>query len=95
LDSGIKPNRNTFTIVIDSYSRATSTTNAGKKAEELLDQMRQLHAAGNTDVEPDNVCYASVIRCKQASKQASISDLTEFDKLQLMRELQIEKWPFQ
>jgi len=96
LDADISPNRNTFTMVMDSYSRASSTTNAGKKAEELLDQMRQLQAAGNPDVEPDSVCYASVIRCKQASTPPrAIGDLTEFEKLQLMRELQIENWPFQ
>jgi len=96
LDADISPNRNTFTMVIDSYSRASSTTNAGLKAEELLDQMRQLQAAGNPNVEPDSVCYASVIRCKQASTPPRpISELTEFEKLQLMRELQIENWPFQ
>eukprot|EP00985_Skeletonema_marinoi_P030343 scaffold31682_cov212-Skeletonema_marinoi.AAC.11 len=98
LDSdNISPNRNTFTMVIDSYSRASSNTNAGLKAEELLDQMRQLQAAGNSDVEPDSVCYASVIRAKQASKPGSgtISDLSEFDKVKIMRELQIENWPFQ
>jgi pentatricopeptide repeat protein len=91
----IQPNRNTFTMVIDSYSRSSSTANAGVKAEELLDQMRQLHAAGNANVEPDSVSYASVIRCKQASTSKPINELTEFDKLQLMRELQIENWPFQ
>ncbi len=91
----IQPNRNTFTMVIDSYSRSSSTANAGVKAEELLDQMRQLHAAGNANVEPDSVCYASVIRCKQASTSKPINELTVFDKLQLMRELQIENWPFQ
>jgi pentatricopeptide repeat protein len=95
LDSEIEPNRNTFTMVIDSYSRSSSTANAGVKAEELLDQMRQLHAAGNANVEPDSVSYASVIRCKQASTSKPINELTEFDKLQLMRELQIENWPFQ
>lgn len=95
LDTDMSPNRNTFTMVIDSYSRASSTENAGKKAEELLDQMRQLHAGGNPDMEPDSVCYASVIRCKQASKTSrTISDLTEFEKLSLKNILQIEKWPF-
>ena len=94
LDSdSLSPNRNTFTMVIDSYSRGSP--NAGVKAEELLDQMRELHAAGNSDVEPDGVSYASVIRAKQASEPLNVRDLTEFDKLELMRDLQIEKWPFQ
>eukprot|EP00986_Skeletonema_menzelii_P008525 scaffold3623_cov136-Skeletonema_menzelii.AAC.1 len=98
LDSDtLSPNRNTFTMVIDSYSRSSSNANAGLKAEELLDQMRELQAAGNSEVEPDSVCYASVIRAKQASQPSSgtISDLSDFDKVQLMRELQIETWPFQ
>ncbi|KAL7494095.1 hypothetical protein ACHAWT_004626 [Skeletonema menzelii] len=98
LDSDtLSPNRNTFTMVIDSYSRSSSNANAGLKAEELLDQMRELQAAGNSEVEPDSVCYASVIRAKQASQPSSgtINDLSDFDKVQLMRELQIETWPFQ
>ena len=44
------PNRNTFTMVIDSYARSKSSI-AGQKAEELLDQMRELHVAGNNEVE--------------------------------------------
>ena len=46
----VKPNRATFTMVIDSYARSKST-DAGQKAEELLDQMRELHASGNDEVE--------------------------------------------
>ena len=36
----VKPNRATFTMVIDSYARSKST-DAGQKAEELFDQMRE------------------------------------------------------
>ncbi|KAL7536303.1 hypothetical protein ACHAXR_007071 [Thalassiosira sp. AJA248-18] len=86
----ITPNRNSFTIVIDSYARSNSNS-AGHKAEELLDQMRELHAAGNHEVEPDDVTYASVIRCKNKK----IQDLTNFEKIELMRYLQIETWPFE
>lgn len=52
---GIEPNRNSFTMVIDSYARSRSKY-AGVKAEELLDQMRELHAAGNHEVEVRVVC---------------------------------------
>ncbi|KAL3821811.1 hypothetical protein ACHAXA_003313 [Cyclostephanos tholiformis] len=89
----MRPNRATFTMVIDSYARSGSA-DAGQKAEVLLDQMRELHAAGNDEVEPDNVTYASVIRCKQVSKNGQVKDLTSFEKLQLMRDLQLETWPF-
>eukprot|EP00571_Detonula_confervacea_P014909 CAMPEP_0172305578 /NCGR_PEP_ID=MMETSP1058-20130122/6831_1 /TAXON_ID=83371 /ORGANISM="Detonula confervacea, Strain CCMP 353" /LENGTH=1098 /DNA_ID=CAMNT_0013017207 /DNA_START=373 /DNA_END=3669 /DNA_ORIENTATION=+ len=94
LDSpDVKPNRASFTMVIDSYARSKSS-NAGLKAEELLNQMRELHAAGNNEVEPDDITYASVIRCKQASKNEKIHDLSNFEKIELMRHLQIESWPF-
>lgn len=89
----ITPNRNSFTMVIDAYARSKST-DAGEKAEEILDQMRELHAKGNQDVEPDSVTYASVIRCKRTSQNKNIHDMTNFERLQLMRELQIESWPF-
>jgi hypothetical protein len=46
----MRPNRATFTMVIDSYARSGSA-DAGQKAEVLLDQMRELHAAGNDEVE--------------------------------------------
>ena len=48
--SNVEPDKKTFTIVIDAYRRSKSA-NAGERAEDLLDQMRQLHAAGNNDVE--------------------------------------------
>ena len=44
--------------------------------------------------QPDNVTYASVIRCKQVSKNEQVKDLTTFEKLQLMQDLQLESWPF-
>lgn len=94
LDShDIEPNRNSFTMAIDSYCRSKSN-NAGVKAEELLDKMRELHAAGNPDVEPDNITYASVIRCKQVSAKKKINDLSDFEKIEIMRNLQMETWPF-
>jgi hypothetical protein len=124
LDAGHRPNRATFTMVIDSHARSGSA-DAGRKAEELLDRMRELHAAGNDEVEvcspvsilwhlkcikyfthllspssrfiqhqPDDVTYASVIRCRQVSKNRQVRDLTRFEKLQLMRDLQLETWPF-
>eukprot|EP00581_Thalassiosira_minuscula_P020182 CAMPEP_0183720284 /NCGR_PEP_ID=MMETSP0737-20130205/12944_1 /TAXON_ID=385413 /ORGANISM="Thalassiosira miniscula, Strain CCMP1093" /LENGTH=1194 /DNA_ID=CAMNT_0025950129 /DNA_START=262 /DNA_END=3846 /DNA_ORIENTATION=+ len=89
------PNRNSFTMVIDSYARSGSQ-HAAEKAEELLDQMRELHAAGNRDVEPDSVTYASVIRCKKRSKDAKkIHTMSTFEKIKMMQELQIEAWPFE
>lgn len=94
LDSpDVKPNRASFTMVIDAYGRSKSS-NAGLKAEELLDQMRELHAAGNNEVEPDDVTYASVIRCKQVTKREQVRDISNLEKVQLMRQLQIESWPF-
>ena len=90
----ITPNRNTFTIAIDSYARSKSN-NAGRKAEELLDEMRQLHAAGNDEVEPDEVTYASVIRCMLPPNKKKIQDLTILERIELMRTLQIERWPFE
>jgi hypothetical protein len=116
----VKPNRATFTMVIDSYA-CSKSTDAGQKAEELLDQMRELHASGNDEVEvcfyyyfflscldfhrctllipllfkqPDNVTYASVLRCKQVSMNKQVKDFTTFEKLQLMQDLQLESWPF-
>jgi len=46
----ISPNRASFTMVIDSYARSNSK-NAGQQAETLLDQMREMHAAGYDEVE--------------------------------------------
>ena len=46
----LTPNRASFTMVIDSYARSRSI-NAGQQAELLLDQMRQMHAAGYDEVE--------------------------------------------
>lgn len=46
----VKPCKVSFTMVMDAYARSKSS-NAGQKAEELLDQMRELHATGNHDVE--------------------------------------------
>lgn len=89
----VTPNRATFTMVIDSYARSKASI-AGQKAEELLDQMRELHAAGNNEVEPDDITYASVIRCKQVSKKENVRDLSNLEKIELMRQLQIESWPF-
>eukprot|EP00578_Thalassiosira_sp_NH16_P019144 CAMPEP_0181097684 /NCGR_PEP_ID=MMETSP1071-20121207/11703_1 /TAXON_ID=35127 /ORGANISM="Thalassiosira sp., Strain NH16" /LENGTH=327 /DNA_ID=CAMNT_0023180187 /DNA_START=172 /DNA_END=1155 /DNA_ORIENTATION=- len=93
LDSDLAPNRNTFTIVIDAYARK-NLPNAGEKAEELLDQMRELHAAGNCEVEPDDITYASVIRCKATANNRMIRDMTTFEKIELCQKLQIETWPF-
>ena len=58
----IQPTRATFTMVIDSYARSKSS-NAGQKAEELLDEMRQLHAAGNNHVEVSIVyhCWYNLV----------------------------------
>lgn len=92
--TNVKPNKATFTMVIDSYARS-KFSDAGQNAEELLDQMRVLHAAGNDEVEPDNITYASVIRCKQVSKNEQVKDLTTFRKLQLIQDLQLESWPFE
>jgi hypothetical protein len=50
LDTGHRPSRATFTMVIDSHARSGSA-DAGQKAEALLDRMRELHAAGNNEVE--------------------------------------------
>ena len=85
----LNPSKVTFTAVIDAYYRSKSN-NRGTKAEELLDQMRELHAGGNNDVEPDQVTYASVIRCI-----TEINDIESLEQLKLMRKLQIESWPFE
>jgi len=92
LHSSLEPTRSTFTMVIDSYARSKAP-NAGQKAEELLNQMIELHAAGNRGVEPDNVTYASVIRAMKGKKK--IKDLESFDKISLMQSLQLESWPFE
>ena len=92
LESHLEPNRSTFTMVVDAYARSKSP-NAGQKAEELLNQMIELHAGGNRDVEPDNVTYASVIRAMKGKKK--IKDLESFDKISLMQSLQLESWPFE
>jgi len=92
LNSSFEPNRSSFTMAIDSYARSKAP-NAGQKAEELLNQMIELHAAGNRDVEPDNVTYASVIRSMKGKKK--IKDLESFDKISLMQSLQLESWPFE
>ena len=54
--------------------------------------MRELHAGGNNEVEPDQVTYASVIRC---ITQTDINDIEILEQLKLMRNLQIESWPFE
>jgi len=89
-----KPNRNSFTMLIDAYARCSSK-DVGEKAMKTLNKMRELHAAGNKELAPDDVTYASVIRCKMKNgKLSSIRDMTEFEKFLMMRELQIESWPF-
>ncbi|KAL9189713.1 hypothetical protein ACHAXT_009388 [Thalassiosira profunda] len=93
LDSrDIAPDKSTFTMVINSYCRSAAS-NAGEEAEELLDQMRELHASGNNGVEPDVVTYASVIRCKLVSEKKKSKDLSQLEKVVLMRDLQMEEWP--
>ena len=88
----LEPTRASFTMVVDAYARSKAP-NAGQKAEELLNQMIELHASGNRDVEPDNVTYASVIRAMKGKKK--IKDLESFDKISLMQSLQLESWPFE
>ncbi len=89
-----KPNRSSFTMLIDAYARSSSKDD-GEKALQILNKMRELHAAGNMEVAPDDVTCASVIRCKVKNwKQSSIRDMNEFEKFLIMKELQIETWPF-
>lgn len=62
---------------------------AGERAEQLLDKMRELQAAGYANVEPDNITYASIIRCIRGTS----SEVSAFEKLELMSRLQMERWP--
>ena len=89
----LRPNRITFTIVMEAYVRRKNK-HAGERAASLLNQMIELHAAGNEDVEPDRVTHASIIRCKAVSMKKRIKDISLFERIDLMRQLQIEKWPF-
>lgn len=89
----LRPNRITFTIVMEAYVRRKNK-HAGERAESLLNQMIELHAAGNEDVEPDRVTHASIIRCKAVSMKKRVKDFSLFERIDLMRQLQIETWPF-
>ena len=87
----IQVDRKTFTMLINAYNNALDRPkNAPKRAEELLDKMRELHAAGNNDAEPDDVTYRNVIRCIRGG----ILDVTAHERNELKSRLQLEKWPF-
>ena len=51
--------------VIDAFSRSRAE-HAGRSAEELLDQMRELHAAGNNDVEVRGVLTVPLVTALHA-----------------------------
>ncbi|KAL7481603.1 hypothetical protein ACHAW6_007282 [Cyclotella cf. meneghiniana] len=87
--SSIAVNRQTFTMLVNAYTNAKDTT-APERAEELLDKMRELHASGNKEAEPDDVAYSSIIRC---IRSGNVQNITEYEKIELMSRLQIEKWP--
>ncbi|KAL3794979.1 hypothetical protein ACHAWO_003385, partial [Cyclotella atomus] len=81
LDPSVSVNRKTFTILINTYgNNPLKTLNAGKRAEELLDKMREFHATGNNDAEPDDVTYRSVVKC---IRNGLVHDITEHEKLAL------------
>lgn len=87
----IQVDRKTFTMLINAYNNALDRPkNAPKRAEELLDKMRELHAAGNNDAEPDDVTYRNVIRCIRGG----VLDMTDHERNELKSRLQLEKWPF-
>jgi hypothetical protein len=87
--SPIAVNRKTFTMLVNAYTNANDT-NAPERAEELLDKMRELHASGNKEAEPDDIAYSSIIRC---IRSGNVQNITEYEKIELMSRLQIEKWP--
>ena len=76
-------------MLVNTYSNSNDT-NAPERAEELLDKMRELHASGNKEAEPDDVAYSSIIRCIWSG---NVQNITEYEKIELMSRLQIEKWP--
>ena len=90
-DPSIQADRKTFTMLINAYNNALDRPkNAPKRAEELLDKMRELHAAGNNDAEPDDVTHRNVIRCIRGG----VLDMTNHERNELKSRLQLEKWPF-
>ena len=91
IQQAVTPNRQTFTMLVNAYSNTKKCGNASQRAEEILDKMRELHAAGNKDAEPDNVALASIIRCIRNGK---VKNMTAYEKLELMSRLQLGTWPF-
>jgi pentatricopeptide repeat protein len=84
-------NRKTFTMLINAYNNAPMKhANAARRAEQLLDKMRELHALGNNEAEPDDVTYRSIIKCIRSGNV----DAADHEKLALISRLQLEKWPF-
>jgi pentatricopeptide repeat protein len=63
-------NRKTFTMLMNTYNNDNASSKTldviGKSRRQrvirILDRMRELHAAGNNDAEPDEVAYRSMIK---------------------------------
>lgn len=92
LEPSIPVNRKTFTMLINAYNNASiRPTNAAKRAEELLDKMRVLHASGNNEAEPDDVTYRSICKC---ILNGQVQDVADDEKRALISRLQLERWPF-
>lgn len=85
------PDRVSYTTVVDALSRSRSA-DAPERAVALLDRMRELHAAGRPDIEPDDATYSSVVRCKVPGRDPR--EIAPLERSLLMNELQIEDWPF-
>ena len=83
-----KPNTVIFTNVINAWSQS-SRRNAAKRADELLDWMKQMSKAGVSDVAPNSVTYATCINA-----WSNLNKVTEACALraeELLEEMEIEK----
>ena len=88
----ITPNRKTFTMLINAYNNALNKpSHAIERVEELLDKMRELHASGNNEAEPDDVTYRAIIKCIRNDQGLEVTDT---EKLALKSRLQLERWPY-
>lgn len=69
-------------MLINTYNNALNKpAHATSRVEELLDKMRELHALGNNEAEPDDVTYRAVIKCIRNNQ--GLDSIPDTEKLAL------------
>jgi len=58
----VKPNTRSYNSVMNAYSKSRDP-NSARNAERIFDEMESLYKAGNIDVKPDFISFATIIVC--------------------------------